>query len=162
MFRDMTIMLILGILLGGCVMNIINNNRGVIVFPYSFLKDNLNFAPQNYIDEEQILIYNDSFVVKGLNNISKIGVAGTGSMRPVIHKNHTIIYKKHPRIDDLKIGDMLMFNNYEGTNILHRVIEMGIDKNGWYVKTKGDSNNVNDIDIIRQKDINGVVVGIIY
>lgn len=44
------------------------------------------------------------------------------------------------RPDNLKVGDVIIYNRLDGLTIVHRVIEI----NGNYVITKGDNNQVQD------------------
>ena len=51
------------------------------------------------------------------------------------------------RADNLKIGDVVIYNRADGLIIVHRVIEL----NGNYIVTKGDNNPIQDPTISRNQ-----------
>lgn len=99
-------------------------------------------------------------------------VLPTGSMRPAISDNATIILAEVKSERDINIGDVISIeinkSNSNQPRLLHRVINIIHEEKGniTYYVTKGDNNERNDeeafgikvtIDMIR-----GKVVGIIY
>ena len=64
---------------------------------------------------------------------------------------------------DIKVGDIISYkpSDYSGM-IVHRVIKIGMDEQGWYATVKGDNLKSPDPDKVRFSQINGVLVGIIY
>ncbi|NOZ47393.1 MAG: hypothetical protein GXO79_11515 [Chlorobi bacterium] len=83
-------------------------------------------------------------------------VTSTGSMRPTLGRDSSVILIK-PEIQDIKVGDIITFY-CDGTHIVHRVIKI---ENETYT-TKGDNNNVQDDCQTKFKDIDGMMVGVIY
>ena len=63
--------------------------------------------------------------------------------------------------EELQEGDIISFETDYGT-IIHRIIKIDYDKEGWYAITKGDNSPVNDSEKVRFTQIKRVVVAIIY
>ena len=103
-----------------------------------------------------ILIYN--IILVGISYISRQdfnGIFGykaynitTNSMEPNINKGDIILIKKPKKEEKIKIGDVISFKN-DGQIITHRIVDIS-DTNGVkrYI-TKGDNNNVPDLQKIR-------------
>lgn len=81
-------------------------------------------------------------LISGKFKYSIIGV-GSESMSPTILKGDAVVYEKVKSIDDLKIGDILVFKS-ESKMIIHRYTEKKEDKGTVYIITKGDANNSSD------------------
>ena len=82
----------------------------------------------------------------------------SGSMEPEISVNDVVITKEVDK-DEIKKGDIISFNN-NGDIITHRIIYVTANKNGEvaYI-TKGDSNNIEDDNLVEYKDIEGKYIG---
>ena len=91
------------------------------------------------------------------------GVTDTNSMEPVIDHGHLALITDKPRKEYLVVGDILLFYRRldNSPRVLHRIIEIGDDEEGWYCITRGD-NTVWIDGKIRYKDILGICVGVIY
>jgi hypothetical protein len=126
---------------------------------FKFLSYNLDKAPSNFINEDQIEIYPDKVVIK-IPNTSLGRYAPTGSMKPILDENSNGIRIVPKTAGDIKVGDIITFQQNEYL-IVHRVIEKGIDSEGDYFITKGDNNSVND-GKIRFKDIKFLTIGILW
>jgi len=63
----------------------------------------------------------------------------SGSMWPVLKKGDLILIKGVDSKNDIKVGDIIVYQNPKGLTI-HRVIEMDETT----ITTKGDANNVKD------------------
>jgi signal peptidase I len=116
-------------------------------------------APGNWIEEDQIHIY-ENIVVIDIEDASLSKYAPTGSMRPVLDKDSNgirIIPESEEQID---VGDIITFEQ-DNQFIVHRVIEKGEDEKGVYFVTKGDNNNVTD-GKIRFEDIRYVTIMMIW
>ncbi len=112
-----------------------------------------------------ILIYN--LILVGISYISRQdfnGIFGykaynitTNSMEPNINQGDIIIIKKPKNEDKLKVGDVITFEK-DGETITHRIVEItDKGKTKRYV-TKGDNNNVPDLEKITFEQIEGVEV----
>jgi hypothetical protein len=118
-----------------------------------------NPAPSNWINEEDIIIYNDKIILK-IPNATISSYAASGSMKPLLDKESNGIRITPKSEQEIKVGDIVSFRLF-GRLVVHRVIEKGIDEKGIYFITKGDNNLVND-GKIRFEDIEYVTIGIIW
>lgn len=131
----------------GALINNINNERA---------------SPSNIVPEEDIHVYKDRIVIE-IDNAVWARFADSNSMDPVLDKGANAIQIVPTSLDQIKVGDIISFkSNYQSGIIIHRVVEQGADKDGWYVITKGDNNTYRDPEKVRFEDIKKVLVGIIY
>lgn len=84
-----------------------------------------------------------------------IGI-GSESMTPKINKGDAVIVEKIKSKKDLKVGEVIVYNN-NGKSIVHRLVEIKKEGNNTYYITKGDANNTKDDINIKLKDIKGIV-----
>lgn len=120
------------------------------------------YSPDNHIKEENIHVYDDRIIID-LAGASWSSFTDTNSMDPLIDKeaNGIEVKPKSPR--ELKEGDVIAFKTpYAPGIIIHRIVDIGQDRKGWYAKTKGDNNPSIDPGKVRFDDITGVLVGVIY
>jgi len=91
------------------------------------------------------------------------GVTNTKSMDPMIDKGHVILVGDKPGQRSLQVGDVILFHRKLDKNprVLHRIIEIGKDEDGWYCITRGD-NTVWIDGKIRYKEISGILVAVVY
>jgi len=115
-------------------------------------------SPADRIKLNQIQLTEDSIIIK-VPNVSLSSYAPTGSMKPVFDKgaNGIRVVPKSP--EEIQIGDIVTFGK---ENIVHRVIEKGIDEKGYWFVTKGDNNEFPDEEKIRFEDIKYITIGILY
>ena len=119
-------------------------------------------SPSDHITEEQIHVYKSKITID-INDASWARFTPTGSMVPVIDENANSIELKPKTTEDIKVGDIVSYkSDYADGIIIHRIVEISYDDNGWYARLKGDSLNEPDPGKIRFNQIEGVVVGIIY
>jgi signal peptidase I len=118
------------------------------------------YSPNNWVDQSDITLTKDSVTIS-VDNPLWATFTDTNSMDPVLDESAHAIQIK-PNQEDLQVGDIIAFtsdsNQYP---IIHRVIEIGNDGD-WYAITKGDNNEYTDRNKVRFKDIQAVVIGIIY
>lgn len=103
-------------------------------------------------------------LAKGMSpTITITGVTNTNSMEPVIDAGHIALIEDKPNIQDLVVGDIVLFYRRLDKNprVLHRIVLIGNDSKGWYCETRGD-NTVWLDGKIRYQDILGICVAIIY
>ncbi len=116
----------------------------------------------DYIQEQDIEIYNDKIIINVAGAVMS-RYAPTGSMLPGI--NHTANGIEIPITDvnQIYVGDIIAFQPKKDSNelIVHRVIEIGYDSEGWYCITKGDNNPVDD-GKIREWQVKFKTIMIIY
>ena len=100
-----------------------------------------------------------AFIVK--EKITEVGIAypaGTGSMLPLIQKDSKIIYSFD--ISKLKNGDIIIFNDCNNEDVVHRFYSTLKIQDKLYYITKGDANNEIDNCLITREMIGGKVIRI--
>jgi len=132
-----------------------------------FLQFDGSFAPSDRINKSNILVYSSKVVVniKDFNSCSWSNIADTNSMLPFVDKGSSVVICD-PRSVGIKEGDVISYNttrlNGNVSRIMHRVIFAGKDQNGTYYKLKGDNLEGEDPWKVREYQVNGVVVMVIY
>ena len=116
-------------------------------------------APYDFIKEEQIIAYENKIVLE-IENYSLSRYSPSKSMVPVLDSGANGIGIKPKSEDELHVGDIITFKQNNDL-IIHRIVEKGIDKDGWFFITKGDNNNITD-GKIRFSQIDSVLVALIY
>lgn len=112
------------------------------------------------LEDEDIEVFEDSIKVL-MPNLRVAKIAHTGSMNPVLTEDAHTIEILPKSYGDIKKGDIISYE-YEDQIIIHRVSFTSFDADGWYAKTRGDSNDVEDPYKVRFSDIAGLVIGILY
>ena len=129
---------------------------------YNLLKKTDKPSPSNKIEKGQIFVFNDEVIIK-IDAPQWAIFTNTKSMDPVIDSTAKAIEVIPKSQEDIKIGDIVAYNSeYSDGIIVHRVIDIGYDSNGWYAILKGDNNSYIDPGKIRFEQIKRVVVAIIY
>lgn len=134
--------------------------------PVQLLKDN-NFQKfeRPYVYSWQDVQYSGSqicFTKKAIKTEPTFAVKNSGSMFPTIVGGETLLIQYAPAKEDVHVGDILYFQIKDRLEpSVHRVIEIGVDQNGWYAITQGDNNFYPD-QRIRFEQILGKVVGVLY
>ena len=108
-----------------------------------------------------ILIYNIILVaISCINKIEPINIFGcrayiikTNSMEPDISIGDIIITRKTSE-EELNKGDVITFRR-NGEVITHRIVNIEETENGKKYITKGDNNNVEDLEKITYEEIEG-------
>lgn len=119
-------------------------------------------SPNDWIKENQILVYNTQ-VILDLKNAEWATFTDTHSMEPVLSSRANAIEIRPKSSDDIKVGDIISYNSeYSDGTIIHRVIEKNSDEKGVYFTLKGDNNPAPDPGKIRFEQIQRVVVAIVY
>ncbi len=133
-------------------------NLEIVSFPFLSGAQTIN-APYDFISEDKILAYPNKIVLE-IEDYSLNRYAPTKSMIPVLDAGANGVSIKPKSEDELHVGDIITF--WQGDDlIVHRIIEKGFDKDGWFCVTKGDNNNVTD-GKIRFSQIDSVLVALIY
>ena len=85
-------------------------------------------------------------------------IIATGSMEPNYKIGDLIIIKKFPE-EEIKIGDVITYNEINGKEaISHRVTDIVQENGKKLYQTKGDNNNSPDKDLISYNQIQGKIV----
>lgn len=88
----------------------------------------------------------------------KAYIITSNSMEPVIHLDDAVIVKKCKE-SSLAVGDIITFSQ-NGEVITHRILEIEENQQREYI-TKGDNNNIEDIEKVLYSNIEGKKVLII-
>ena len=123
--------------------------------------------PSDHIQEDQIKLIDGNLCILNLPAFTLSQYADSGSMKPVLHQgtNGIEIEVNHP--DDIRVGDIIAYEatwaeeKWGSKLVVHRVIEKGVDKEGFYVLTKGDNNIFTDPKV-RFNQIKYLTVGLLY
>ncbi len=116
-------------------------------------------SPSDYVEEQNIRVYSDRIVIF-VDNASISRYASTKSMDPVLDSTANGIEIPVSNKNQIHIGDIIAYELDNGL-IVHRVIDIGSDKDGWYCITKGDNNSSQD-NKVRFEQIKFLTIGIIY
>ena len=79
----------------------------------------------------------------------------SGSMEPEFYPGDMVI-TKHKSKTDIKVNDIVTYRDNDGVIITHRIME---ETPEGYI-TKGDNNNVEDADMLTEKNIIGEVIAV--
>ena len=116
-------------------------------------------SPSDYIQEQNIQVYPDRIVIF-IENASISRYASTKSMDPILDSTANGIEVPVSNKNQIHIGDIIAFEQ-NGDLIVHRVVEISSDENGWYCITKGDNSSTND-NKIRFEQIKFLTIAILY
>ena len=119
-------------------------------------------SPSDWVEEGQIKVYNDRVVIE-IEGAEWAKFTDTNSMDPVIDDDANAIEVVPKSFKQINEGDIISYEipQVNGT-IIHRVIETGVDSEGWYAITKGDNLDKQDPYKIRFDNIRRIVVAIVY
>ncbi len=127
--------------------------------PLGFSFSSNESAPGDWVNEGDILVYNDRVEIR-VNNASLSNYAPTGSMKPVLDENSNGIRIKPTSEEDIEVGDIITFKRGKDL-IVHRVLEKGEDEEGVYFITQGDNADFDD-GKTRFLEIEYITIGVIW
>ena len=81
----------------------------------------------------------------------------SGSMEPSLYAGDIVFVNSNVEFENVKIGDVIIFQ-YEGKNIIHRVIDETWIENEKHLKTKGDNNKSADGYLTTEENFCGVAM----
>ena len=125
-------------------------------------------APKHRVDVEMYQDTDNLTVVLRGNDYTIIEINPTGSM---FHSGeNTLIAKPVYDVSDLQVGDIIALSYYDRESneqkaLLHSIVKIGYDGQGWYCITKGDTNCHDDywwLGKVRPEQIEYVVVAVIF
>ncbi len=128
--------------------------------PYAFVAAPERISPADHLKEDQIQVY-DNYAVISAPHLFWSKFTDTNSMDPTLDKEANAFEVKPQSSEEIHVGDIISYS-LDRTLIIHRVIRIGEDKEGWYAIVKGDNNSSSDLEPVRFSQVNGVVVGILY
>jgi len=117
-------------------------------------------SPSDHITPDMIHVYDDVVLID-LEGTRWSSFTDTNSMDPLLDEYSNGLERVPASPDELDVGDVVSYS-YGDSIIIHRIVEIGEDDDGWYARTKGDNNPSLDPHIVRFDQIEGVLVGILY
>ena len=119
-------------------------------------------SPHDWIEESKIHVGQKQVIIE-IENAEWAKFTDTNSMDPVIDQGANALQIVPVSTDDIHIGDIISFTSeYASGTIIHRVVEIGSDGDGWYAVTKGDNLAYKDPGKVRFDRIKRVLVAVIY
>lgn len=88
-------------------------------------------------------------------------LANTNSMDPTMDETANAVQIIPKSRSDIHIGDVISYETDFGI-IIHRVVAIGNDSQGWYAVTQGDNISFPDPEKVRFPQIRRIVIAIIY
>jgi hypothetical protein len=120
------------------------------------------FSPFNWVDEQDIVSGEEELKVL-LQQPVVTKFADTNSMDPVLDSRTNGIEIMPTDPEQIHKGDIIAyFSRYNNQFIVHRVVDIGVDDDGWYAVAKGDNQLYADPGKIRWDQVEGVTVGLLY
>ena len=118
--------------------------------------------PGDRISDRQIRVWNNRVVID-VNDLYWLDMLESNSMDPLLDEGTTVLGVRPGSATDREPGDIIVFRSdkYQN-NVVHRVVEVRYDNDGYYYITKGDNNPDVDPFHVRFKDVVVVVVGVLY
>lgn len=121
-----------------------------------------NISPHDRIKDYNIRVFDDRVVVY-INDPYLARFADTHSMEPLLDSKSTGIEIVPVSSAEIKAGDVISYQSKYGEDtIIHRVVQIGKDYDGWFAVAKGDNNQNNDPEKIRFDQIKRILVGLLY
>ncbi len=119
-------------------------------------------SPCNRVDESQIFVMDDQIVID-FKNAEWATFTDTNSMDPVLDTEANALEYVPTSPDEICLGDIASYHTDLSDGIvIHRIVEIGYDDDGWYAIFKGDNLPYKDPEKVRFDQIERVVIGIIY
>lgn len=116
-------------------------------------------SPSDFVQEQNIRVYSDRIVIY-VDNPSVSRYAATKSMDPLLDSSANGIEIPVSSIEQIHVGDIIEFEDGDSL-VVHRVVKIGEDNQGWFCITKGDNSPTND-GKIRFEQIKFLTIAIIY
>ncbi len=119
-------------------------------------------SPFDHVKDSQVRVLPRKVEID-LEGVSWWTIQDTNSMDPLLDIGSVALSVKPDLEGALHVGDVALYDSFLAkTIIIHRLIKIGADQQGWYSNFKGDNLEEPDPENVRFPQIKGVVVGIIY
>jgi hypothetical protein len=84
-------------------------------------------------------------------------------MDSLVDIGHIVVLSQNPKyLDDLNVGDVIIWERSDGESIIHSIIEINQDVDGWYCRTQGLSIPQPDQEKIRKDKVKWVALLVIW
>ena len=97
-----------------------------------------------------------AIIISGFFGIHRYLVV-SGSMEPSLYAGDMVFVNSNVEFENVKIGDVIIFQ-YEGKNIIHRVVDEAWIETERFLKTKGDNNKSADGYLTTEENFCGVAM----
>jgi hypothetical protein len=119
-------------------------------------------SPKERVFQKDIFVFEDEVVIK-IDNPQWAIFTDSNSMDPLIDSESKAIEIVPGDYSELQVGDIVAYESrIKKATVIHRIVFIGRDQNGWYALMKGDNNEHNDPERVRFDQVKRVVVAIIY
>lgn len=119
-------------------------------------------SPFDHVKDNQVRVLQNKVEID-LKEVTWWEIKDTNSMDPVIDIGTTALSVKPRSEEALHEGDVALYDSLIAkTVIIHRIITIAADQEGWYSKFKGDNLEQPDPENVRFLQIKGVLIGVIY
>lgn len=122
-------------------------------------------SPFDHVKESQIKVFKSEVKIE-IKNVVWSKFTATHSMDPLLDVGANGLHIIPTSKEQLHVGDIVSYNptipGYEDMVIIHRIIEIGNDGEGWYSILKGDNLPEVDPGRVRFKQIKRLLIGVIY
>lgn len=118
-------------------------------------------SPPHSILAHNIVIDNVKHTVLFKNmppDLSLAEIGATKSNDGWMDKNHHIIQTIAVDVEDLKVGQFIVWRKSLTKYIIHQIIDIGHDKKGWLCHTQGTNNVFRDSYKIRKEQVIALVL----
>ncbi|MFH1275888.1 MAG: hypothetical protein ABIH82_02145 [Candidatus Woesearchaeota archaeon] len=119
-------------------------------------------SPFDHVKDKQVRVLKNKVEID-MKDVSWWTIADTNSMDPLIDEGSTALSVKPISQESIHNGDVAFYNSLIAKKVIvHRVIKIDNDEQGWYSKFKGDNLIEEDPENVRYPQIEGVLIGVIY
>lgn len=122
-------------------------------------------SPADRLTVDRIHVTSNRVVIDGIpgRRFETAIFTDTNSMDPLLDEDSQAIQVVPLSPDEITVGDVISYDPGLGIGIIiHRVIQIGNDKQGWYAIVKGDNNPSPDPVKVRFNMLKRVLVGVLY
>ena len=119
-------------------------------------------SPFDHVKDSQVKVLKNKVEID-LKNVEWWTIEDTNSMDPLIDIGTTALSVKPQDEKSVQVGDIAFYHSLIAKkSIVHRIIIIDADEQGWFSKFKGDNLKKPDPEDVRFPQIEGVLIGIIY
>jgi hypothetical protein len=121
-------------------------------------------SPADRLKLEDVHVTDSMVVIDGIagRSYETAIFTDTNSMDPLIDDGSQAIQIVPLSTADIHVGDVISYDSGAYGVIIHRVVSIGNDSQGWYAVVKGDNNPSSDPIKVRFSMIRRVLVGVLY
>lgn len=119
-------------------------------------------SPADHIPQSDIHVLDGSVIID-IEDPEWAMFTDTNSMDPVLDAGANAIEIVPKSESQIQVGDIVSYKSeYADGTIIHRVVEINQDEDGWYARMKGDNNPSIDPGKVRFGQIQRLVVAVVY